>query len=43
MWTFQMTYGMRYTEEQIVEAAAQVYSNDSQLMGAILYSLLKRK
>ena len=38
-----LPYGMRYTEEQIVEAAAQVYSNDSQLMGAILYSLLKRK
>lgn len=38
-----LPYGKNYTEDQIIRAAAKAYSNDSQLMGTILYSLLKRK
>ena len=38
-----LPYGQRYTEDQIINSAAKAYSNDSQLMGTILYSLLKRK
>lgn len=40
-WRKALSYGSQYTKKQILNAAIQVYSNDPQLLGAALVTILK--